>query len=80
MASEKRAASNSFGSAQMVKRQKSDTNLNGSAVTVVNGSARDGALIKAVCISPLVQRVLCDIHGALNMHGRIVLADVGLGG
>jgi hypothetical protein len=78
MSSEKRAASNSFGSAQMVKRQKSDTNLNGSAVAVVNGSARDGALIKAVC-SPLMQ-VCSTIYGALNMHGRIVLADVGLGG
>ena len=36
----------------MVKRQKSDANLNGSAVAVVNGSARDGALIKSVCLLP----------------------------
>lgn len=42
MAAEKRPASNSFGSSQLVKRQRS---------TVEMGS--NGALIHAVCIAPL---------------------------
>jgi hypothetical protein len=50
MSAEKRAASNSFGSSQMVKRQKSDANLNGSAVVVVNGG-RNGALIQHVSLA-----------------------------
>jgi Prp8 binding protein len=41
---EKRLAT--FGSSQLVKRQKSDANMN--AVAVVNGSAQNGALIQAV--------------------------------
>lgn len=49
MSAEKRSASNSFGSSQMVKRQKSDANLTGhNAVAVVNGNAQNGALIQAV--------------------------------
>ena len=49
MSAEKRSASNSFGSSQVVKRQKSDANLTGhNAVEVVNGNARNGALIQAV--------------------------------
>ena len=46
MSGEKRAASASFGSAQLVKRQKSDANLNGGALTKTNGSG--GALIHGV--------------------------------
>lgn len=56
MAVEKRPASNSFGSSQIVKRQRSDANLASNAVAVVDGSAQDGALIQAVSypyISPL---------------------------
>jgi hypothetical protein len=50
MSGEKRPAANSFGSAQLVKRAKSDANVKGSsAVAVVNGSAQNGALIQAVC-------------------------------
>jgi Prp8 binding protein len=45
MSSSKRSASESFGSTQLVKRQKSDANLNGGAVAKVNGS---GALIPGV--------------------------------
>ena len=53
MSAEKRPASNAFGSTQMVvKRQKSDANLgNGSAVTVVNGTAANGALIQSVSLT-----------------------------
>jgi Prp8 binding protein len=76
MSAEKRAASGSFSSSQMVKRQKSDANLNGSALTVVNGSARDGAIIKAVC---LPSRCLSRFSMVLNVHGRTTLAD-SLGG
>lgn len=52
MASDKRPASGSFGSNQLVvKRQKSDTNLNnGSAVAVVGNGAQNGALIQSVCL------------------------------
>lgn len=47
--SEKRAASNSFGTSQLVKRQKSNAELGGSkAVAVANGNAANGALIQAV--------------------------------
>lgn len=54
MAAEKRPASNVFGSSQIVvKRQKSDANLNGSnAVAVTNGSSANGALIQSVRGSP----------------------------
>ena len=53
MAAEKRPASNVFGSSQMVvKRQKSDANLNGKDVAVVNGSAANGALIQSVSLPP----------------------------
>ena len=49
MSAAKRPASNSFGSSQMVvKRQKSNTDINGKAVTVTNGGSASGALIQAV--------------------------------
>jgi len=49
MSGEKRPAADSFGSTQLVKRAKSDANLNGSsAIAVVNGSAQNGALVQAV--------------------------------
>ena len=52
MSAEKRPASNVFGSSQMVvKRQKSDANLGtGSAISVVNGSSANGALIQGVSL------------------------------
>lgn len=49
MSGEKRAASDSFGTTQLVKRQRSDANLNGSAVARVNGSA-SGALVQGVSL------------------------------
>lgn len=48
MSGEKRPAANSFGSTQLVKRAKSDTNAGSTAVAVVNGNAANGALIQAV--------------------------------
>ncbi len=51
MSAEKRAASNSFGTSQLVKRQKSSTDLGGDrAVAVTNGAAGNGALIQAVSL------------------------------
>jgi hypothetical protein len=58
MSAEKRAASESFGNAQIVKRKKSDSNL-GSEVAVVNGSAQNGALIQAVRMHPIDRPRLC---------------------
>ncbi|PGH31231.1 Prp8 binding protein [[Emmonsia] crescens] len=52
MSAEKRPAQDSFGSTQLVKRPRSDSNLgnggSGSAVAVVNSSAKNGALIQAI--------------------------------
>lgn len=49
MSATKRAASNSFGSSQMVvKRQKSTADINGKAMAVTNGGTGSGALIQAV--------------------------------
>ena len=54
MAAAKRPASNSFGSSQMVvKRQKSDTDINGKDLAVTSGSkSANGSLIQAVSLSP----------------------------
>ena len=53
MSGEKRPAAESFGSTQLVKRQRSDANLNGSAVARTNG-AGSGALVQGVSLSTLV--------------------------
>jgi len=58
MSAEKRPAADSFGSSQLVKRQKSDANLgNSSPVAVVNSAAQHGALIQAVCNVLLISRI-----------------------
>jgi len=52
MSAEKRPAADSFGSSQLVKRARSDANLNdGSAVAIASGTGKNGALIHAVCLS-----------------------------
>ncbi len=49
MSAEKRSASNSFGTSQLVKRQKSNADLGAnSAVAVTNSNAGNGALIQGV--------------------------------
>lgn len=49
MSAEKRPASNSFSSSQLVKRQRSDTDLNSSSEgALVNGSRQSGAIIQSV--------------------------------
>lgn len=45
MSGEKRAAAESFGSTQLVKRQRSEAEMNDGALTNANG----GALIQGVC-------------------------------
>ena len=50
MSGEKRPASESLGTTQLVKRQKSDANINGDALTRVNGSS-SGALVQGVSLS-----------------------------
>ncbi|KAL9075779.1 MAG: hypothetical protein Q9157_003908 [Trypethelium eluteriae] len=70
MSAEKRPASNSFGSSQMVKRQKSDTNLGGKdAVVVVNGNTQNGALIQALWKTYSD----CENYGMLSGHKGAVL-------
>ncbi|OCL08724.1 WD repeat-containing protein [Glonium stellatum] len=64
MSAEKRPAADSFGSSQLVKRQKSDANLgNGSSVAVVNGSAQHGALIQAVPRTSALQAPVMELTG-----------------
>lgn len=49
MSAEKRSASNSFGTSQLVKRQKSNASLGSNkAVAVANGASGNGTLIEAV--------------------------------
>jgi hypothetical protein len=50
MSGPKRAASDSFSSSQqlVVKRQKSDANLDGSTIALVNTKAQNGALVQSV--------------------------------
>ena len=50
MSGEKRAAAASFGTSQLVKRQKSDANVGDGTVARVNGSG-SGALVKGVSSS-----------------------------
>lgn len=47
MSGEKRAASASFGSTQLVKRQRSESNLNGGALTRTNAGGSN-ALVQGV--------------------------------
>ncbi|KAF2813016.1 WD repeat-containing protein 57 [Mytilinidion resinicola] len=63
MSAEKRPAAPSFGSSQLVKRQKSDANLGSSAVAVVNGSAQNGALIQAVPRTSALQAPIMELTG-----------------
>lgn len=49
MSGEKRPASASFGTTQLVKRQKSEANINDGTVARVNGSG--GALVKGVSLA-----------------------------
>ena len=50
MSAEKRSASNSFGTSQLVKRQKSNVDLPArNSVAINNATGNDGALVEAVC-------------------------------
>lgn len=62
MSAEKRLASNSFGTSQLVKRQKSNADLgNSKAVATTNASSANGALIQAVCSLKVAVLVLMDL-------------------
>ncbi|KAF1955377.1 WD40 repeat-like protein [Byssothecium circinans] len=64
MSGEKRPAADSFGSTQLVKRAKSDANLNGSsALTVANGTGQNGALIQAVPRGGSLQSPVMELTG-----------------
>jgi len=49
MSQSKRPANDAFGSNQLVKRAKSDANLDSTAVAISSGTGQNGALIQAVC-------------------------------
>ena len=52
MSAEKRLASNSFGTSQLVKRQKSNADLSdGKAIATTKSNAANGALIQAVSLT-----------------------------
>jgi hypothetical protein len=51
MSAEKRPASEGLGAHQLVKRNRSDVNMqDGRAVAVVGSNAKSGALIQSVCV------------------------------
>ncbi|KAF2868588.1 WD40-repeat-containing domain protein [Massariosphaeria phaeospora] len=64
MSGGKRPAADSFGSSQLVKRAKSDANIGGSsAIAVVNGTAKNGALIQAVQRTSSLQSPTMELTG-----------------
>lgn len=87
MSAEKRPAADSFGTNQLVKRQRSDANINGSSVAVVNESAQNGAIIQSVrAILLLHEEHFIRTYGAKehgirlcgsNEHGTVWLMMVG---
>ncbi|OJD35851.1 u5 snrnp complex [Diplodia corticola] len=62
MSSEKRPAADSFGSNQLVKRQRSDNDL-GNEVAITNSSAHNGALIQAVPRTSGLQAPIMELTG-----------------
>ncbi|KAF2483471.1 WD40-repeat-containing domain protein [Neohortaea acidophila] len=62
MSREKRPASASFGTSQLVKRQKSEANLNDGTVARVNGSA-GGALVKGAHSNAALQAQVMELSG-----------------
>ncbi|KAF2401956.1 WD40 domain-containing protein [Trichodelitschia bisporula] len=64
MSSEKRPAADSFGSSQLVKRQKSDANLgNARSIALVNSSSKNGALIQTVPRTSGLQAPVMELNG-----------------
>lgn len=54
----------------VVKRQKSNTDINGKAVTVTAGGSGSGALIQAVRVSPLPNSCNLPLGRVLNRHEK----------
>ncbi|KAL1958857.1 hypothetical protein VTO42DRAFT_3694 [Malbranchea cinnamomea] len=65
MSAEKRPAQDSFGSSQLVKRQRSDADLrdNKNAVAVVNSSTQNGALIQAIPRTSSLEAPILELTG-----------------
>lgn len=62
MSAEKRLASNSFGTSQLVKRQKSNADLgNNTTVATTKASSANGALIQAVSLRKVAYVMLMDL-------------------
>ena len=51
MSQSKRPANDAFGSNQLVKRAKSDANLDSTAIAISSGTGQNGALVQAVCLA-----------------------------
>ncbi|KAK3049299.1 hypothetical protein LTR09_009477 [Extremus antarcticus] len=62
MSGEKRAASSSFGTTQLVKRQRSEANINGGAVARVNGSG-SGAMVQGAYAHAGLQAQVMELSG-----------------
>jgi Prp8 binding protein len=74
MSAEKRPAAESLGSAQLVKRQKSDASMSGNqSIAVVNGNAQNGALIQAVCMSTPSSSRKPELNAMSTEDGRLIL-------
>ena len=71
MAAEKRAASGSFSSSQLVKRQKSDYDLNNGAIALSNGTGKSGSLTKSVSntASLYEHKALCMLNALSKKAG-----------
>jgi len=73
MSGEKRPASSSFGTTQLVKRQRSGVDMDGSLARV-NGSS-NGALIKGVSSHKLRMIYNVSAKAALEGHERLIWVD-----
>ena len=74
MSAEKRLASNSFGTSQLVKRQKSNVDLgNSKAVSTTNAN---GALIQTVSLYEAIRSVLRGTCAEQLHEGRSADAEV----
>ena len=66
MSQSKRPANDAFGSNQLVKRAKSDANLDSTAVAISSGTGQNGALIQVVCLIKALEDVAHQLNVGLG--------------